>query len=126
MADKITEVREHILGGLESGELAGGDKLPGAREFSERIGVSLAIVQSAFTSLVREGILESVSRSGTFVRHDWRERILPGSFVSFRRFWPNLIGEFREAIPGIEPLNSFEKGKFEVRATLDVQQNRDE
>lgn len=68
MADKITEVREHILGGLESGELAGGDKLPGAREFSERIGVSLAIVQSAFTSLVREGILESVSRSGTFVR----------------------------------------------------------
>ena len=29
MADKITEVREHILGGLESGELAGGDKLIG-------------------------------------------------------------------------------------------------
>ena len=126
MADKITEVREHILGGLEAGELAGGDKLPGAREFAERIGVSLAIVQSAFTSLVREGILESVSRSGTFVRSDWRERILPGSFVSFRRFWPNLIGEFREVIPGIEPLNCFEKGMFEVRATLDVQQNRDE
>ena len=126
MSDKITEVREHILGQLETGELAGGGKLPGAKEFSERIGVSLAVVQSSFSSLVRDGILESIPRSGTFVRNDWQERILPGSFVSFREFWPKLIGEFRETIPGIQPLHSFQKGMFEVRTTLDVQQNRDE
>ncbi len=126
MADKITIVREQILRSLESGELRGGAKLPGAREFSERAGISLAIVQSAFTSLVRDGILESVSRSGTFVRRDWAERILPGSFVSFRDFWTERFGEFREEMPGSLTFSCFPKGMFEVRTTFEVLQYRDE
>ena len=32
MEDKITQVRSHILGMLERGELNAGGKLPGARE----------------------------------------------------------------------------------------------
>lgn len=52
MSDKLQTAREYILRKIESGELKGGDKLPAAREYSDEIGVSLAITQMAFTSLV--------------------------------------------------------------------------
>ncbi len=123
MSEKLNMVREHIIAELEAGTLSGGDKLPGAREFSERIGVSHSITQMAFISLVRDGVLDSFPRSGTFVRQDWRERILPNSFFFFRRRWADLV---QERLPEIKIHESFRRGVFEVRTTLDVLQNRDE
>ena len=84
MSDKLQTAREYILRKIENGELRGGDKLPAAREYSDEIGVSLAITQMAFTSLVRDGILTSVPRQGTYIRADWPQRILPDSFQTFR------------------------------------------
>ncbi|MBS1368543.1 MAG: extracellular solute-binding protein [Lentisphaeria bacterium] len=123
MADKLNIAREYIIGQLETGNLSGGDKLPGARELSEQIGVSHAITQMAFVSLVRDGVLESFPRSGTFVRGDWRERILPDSFVSFRSVWSDVV---RSRFPGLQVHDCFRKGVFEIRTTLEVLHRRDE
>ena len=87
MSDKLQITREYILSGIENGELAEGEKLPAARELAEAVGVSLPIAQMAFMSLTRDGILSSIPRQGTYVRHDWRDRILPGSFRAFRPIW---------------------------------------
>ena len=100
---------------MESGELAGGDKLPGAREFTERIGVSLAIVQSAFTSLVREGILESVSRSGVATGSLPEEAAEPGIFdreagivmIRLPERKIRISGDFKELWDGTEKISMF-------------------
>ncbi len=123
MSDKLNVVREYIIRELEEKRLTGGDKLPGARELSERIGVSHAVTQMAFISLVRDGLLDSFPRSGTFVRPDWQERILPDSFYAYRRNWIELV---RERLPELPSYGSFAKGVFEIRTTIDVQQNRNE
>ncbi|OPY89454.1 MAG: DNA-binding transcriptional repressor LldR [Smithella sp. PtaU1.Bin162] len=123
MSNKINMVRDYIITALETKNLVGGDKLPGAREFSEQLGVSHAVTQMAFISLVRDGILDSIPRSGTFVRHDWFNRLLPNSFYLFRRVWTDLL---RDRLPGVEIHESFRRGVFEIRTTLDVLQNRED
>lgn len=101
MSDKLQSAREHILRKIEDGILCGGSKLPAAREYAEELGVSLAIMQMAFTSLTRDGILSSVPRQGTYVREDWMERILPGSFQTFRPVWKQVLSELiARDVPG--------------------------
>ncbi len=127
MADKHLQAREYILREIESGNLRGGDKLPGARELSEAIDVSVAITQMAFVSLTRDGVLESVSRSGTYVRHDWRDRILPGSFLPFRLPWEEIVSELApRELPGLRVCRGFKQGMFEIQSTIEVQQRRHE
>ncbi len=116
MADKLQWAREEILRRIESGELAAGSKLPGAREFSAETGASFVIAQAAFSSLTRDGILMTVPRQGTYVRHDWRDRILPGSFRFYRPVWDELIREQLVAeIPGLRFSDAFHDGLYEIR-----------
>ena len=84
MEDKSTFVRNHILGLLESGELNAGEKLPGARELLHGSGISLPTIQNAIEILVREGVLETIARKGTFVQQQWRKRILQQNLMVFR------------------------------------------
>lgn len=121
MQDKLQIARENILRDIESGSLKAGDKLPAAREFAEKVGVSLGVAQMAFNSLVRDGILTSIPRQGTYVRHDWRKRILPGSVLFFRDIWKILLGkEFFSATSGLRLCDKFEEGIFEIRWAMDV------
>ncbi len=125
MTDKLQTTREYIIREIENGKLKAGDKLPGAREMSEDIGISLAIVQMAFVSLVRDGILVSIPRRGTFVHENWNKRILPGSFVLFRSTWSEIITNFlQNKLPAINIRSEFTEGMFEIRSTLHVQQHR--
>ena len=121
MQDKLQIARENILRDIELGSLKAGDKLPAAREFAEKVGVSLGVAQMAFNSLVRDGILTSIPRQGTYVRHDWRKRILPGSVLFFRDIWKILLGkEFFSATSGLRLCDKFEEGIFEIRWAMDV------
>lgn len=126
MPDKLQQTRETILRKIECGEFSAGGKLPAAREFSEATGTSLTITQLAFHSLTRDGILTTVPRQGTYVRSDWRQRILPGSIQSFRPVWTELIEE--KVLPcssGLRICDKFYEGAFEIRSTQDAfaQQN---
>ena len=127
MSDKLQNAREYILKKIEGGALSGGDKLPAAREYSDELGVSLAITQMAFTSLTRDGILTSVPRQGTYVRKDWSERILPGSFQTFRMAWKEVLGDLiARDIPGVRVCDQFRNGMYEIVPTWSAQFRQEE
>lgn len=127
MSDKLQTAREYILRKIESGELKGGDKLPAAREYSDEIGVSLAITQMAFTSLVRDGILTSIPRQGTYIRADWPQRILPDSFQTFRPVWKSVLADLlREAVPSVRVCDKFREGAYEIVPTWTAQFRQEE
>ncbi len=124
--DKILQSREHIISMLEKGELREGEKLPGARDIASTLKISLLIVQSAISTLVHDGILETVPRQGTFVHKDWRKRILHRNFVFFSRHFswiPALENVLESEIPELKLAKEFENGIFEMRTTLTLQRN---
>jgi GntR family transcriptional regulator len=59
-----------LLDEIVSGVLAPGEKLPREREYSARLGVSLAPVRQAMLALAKDGYLTRARGRGTFVRAD--------------------------------------------------------
>jgi len=53
---------------IESGDLAGGDRLPSVREAAGSAGVNVNTVRSVYARLENEGLLSSEQGRGTFVR----------------------------------------------------------
>ena len=129
MEDKVTQVRNHVLDLLEQGKLNGGDKLPGARDIALEVGISLLTVQSALSSLVRDGILDSAFRRGTFVNSKWQERILESNLVTFNPTLPWMNG-LRQVLSrqgsALRVCERFNQGVFEIRTTITVQENRND
>ena len=127
--DKITMTRNYILDLLESGSLKGGDKLPGARVIASSIKVSFLKIQQALDNLARDGILETMSRKGTFVQRNWEERIIQTNITLFNRELP-WIEAFEqllaERIPQLRVCSKFPQSVFELRTTLHVQNNRND
>ena len=127
--DKITMTRNYILDLLESGSLKGGDKLPGARVIASSIKVSFLKIQQALDNLARDGILETISRKGTFVQRNWEERIIQTNITLFNRELP-WIEAFEkllaERIPQLRVCSKFPQSIFELRTTLHVQNNRND
>lgn len=127
MSDKLQGAREYILRKIEDGSLPGGTKLPAAREYAGKCGVSLAIMQMAFTSLTSDGILHSVPRQGTYVREDWRDRILPGSFQTFRSAWKEVLGDLlARDLPEVRVCDRFKNGMYEIVNTWTAQFRQEE
>ena len=127
MSDKLQSAREYILRKIEDGTLPGGAKLPAAREYAGECGVSLAIMQMAFTSLTGDGILHSVPRRGTYVREDWRDRILPGSFQTFRSAWKEVLGDLlARDLPEVRVCDRFKNGMYEIVNTWTAQFRQEE
>ena len=127
MSDKLQSAREYILRKIEDGTLPGGAKLPAAREYAGECGVSLAIMQMAFTSLTGDGILHSVPRQGTYVREDWRDRSLPGSFQTFRSAWKEVLGDLlARDLPEVRVCDRFKNGMYEIVNTWTAQFRQEE
>lgn len=59
---------EAILGKIESGALAPGDKLPTVREMAAATGLAAGTVRHAYDALMRENAVEMAQGRGTFVR----------------------------------------------------------
>ena len=64
---KHARLRAAIMAAVKAGELTVGAKIPGERELSERLGVSLGTTQKALGRLVDEGFLVRRQGHGTFV-----------------------------------------------------------
>ena len=64
----FSQLREAIRRRVADGRLAPGDHLPPVRAIAEKLELSQATVVRAIRGLVREGLLESRARLGTFVR----------------------------------------------------------
>ena len=77
--DKNLEIRNLLLDKIERGEWRPGAKLPGARQLAGEVGCCFTHLQSVLESLVQQGILLSVPRSGTYVRENWEKRLLQGT-----------------------------------------------
>lgn len=60
-------VREVILGMIEGPDYGPGDKIPSERSLSETLGISRMTVRRAIDDLVRDGVLERRSTSGTHI-----------------------------------------------------------
>ena len=55
MKDKLSQVREFLLDGIESGRFPPRSKLPGARDIAAEVGASFLLVQHAVSSLEQDG-----------------------------------------------------------------------
>lgn len=69
-------IRERVLSAIETGSLVPGDRLPGEPDWADSLGVSRMTLNKAILSLVRDGWLERVRGSGTFVSNPGSKRRL--------------------------------------------------
>ncbi len=65
---KIDEVVTELSSRIERGIYVAGQKLPAEREIGDELGVSRATVRAAFLRLQADNIIDTVPRSGAFVR----------------------------------------------------------
>jgi GntR family transcriptional regulator len=79
---KVDGVCESIVGGIESGSLRGGDRLPSEEQLASSLGVSVGTVQKALAQLATSGIVSREHGRGTFVSGS---RIGPAD-VNYLRF----------------------------------------
>ena len=61
------QIRDQIVVGIASGELAPGEKLPAIRALAEQSGVNMMTVSKAYTLLKQEGLITTDRRGGTVV-----------------------------------------------------------
>jgi GntR family transcriptional regulator len=69
------QIRENILGLIQSGHLREGDALPPERDLGEAYGVNRLTVRQAISELVEMGVIRRVHGVGTFVNE--RQPITP-------------------------------------------------
>ena len=131
MKDKLSQVREFLLDGIESGRFPPRSKLPGARDIAAEVGASFLLVQHAVSSLEQDGIVECVSRRGTYVCPGWEHRLIrnhmvilkKGIFLPWQKGFADLLAE---ELPELRLAHNFYRGMFELRVTLYLQEHRDE
>ena len=62
------QIRNQIVLGIASGQLAVGEKLPTIRALAEEIGVNMMTISKAYQLLKQEGYISTDRRSGAVVR----------------------------------------------------------
>lgn len=67
---------DKIRASIKQGELSAGEQLPTVQEMASRLGIAKGTIKRAYDELEREGLVEKIQGSGTFVRYQPRE---PGS-----------------------------------------------
>lgn len=63
-----SQIEEHILKQIQTGELKEGDAIPTEVELSEQFGVSRPTVRQALNQLVNKGYLERTKGKGSFIK----------------------------------------------------------
>jgi DNA-binding transcriptional regulator YhcF (GntR family) len=64
------QVRAQVVGQVDRGELAPGDRLPTVRRLAEDLGVATNTVARAYRELEQTGVIETRGRAGSFVTGD--------------------------------------------------------
>ena len=88
--DVYERLADELRQGIVSGRYKPGDRLPSTQELMERTGVANLTVRGAYRVLVEEGLVESISKKGFYVRRPnamtWRMNPPKGS----RRVSPDI------------------------------------
>ena len=127
--DKISIVRSYVLAQIENGSFRKGAKIPGAREIALLIDVSFLKVQQGIETLVRDGILESAGRVGTFVSEEWQNTIPRDSVRTIYSQYPwysGLKGLLEAEMPKSLISSELKEGVFEINVTMTAQSRRNE
>ena len=89
--DVYERLADELRQGIVSGRYKPGDRLPSTLELMERTGVANLTVRGAYRVLVEEGLVESISKKGFYVRRPnamtWRMNPARGS----RRVSPDIL-----------------------------------
>ncbi len=89
--DVYERLADELRQGIVSGRYKPGDRLPSTLELMERTGVANLTVRGAYRVLVEEGLVESISKKGFYVRRHnamtWRMNPPKGS----RRVSPDIL-----------------------------------
>ncbi len=89
--DVYERLADELRQGIVSGRYKPGDRLPSTMELMERTGVANLTVRGAYRVLVEEGLVESISKKGFYVRRPnamtWRMNPPKGS----RRVSPDIL-----------------------------------
>jgi GntR family transcriptional regulator len=89
--DVYERLADELRQGIVSGRYKPGDRLPSTLELMERTGVANLTVRGAYRVLVEEGLVESISKKGFYVRRPnamtWRMNSAKGS----RRVAPDIL-----------------------------------
>src|ERR1700735_4467145 len=89
--DVYERLADELRQAITSGQYQPGDRLPSTLELMERTGVANLTVRGAYRMLVEEGLVESVSKKGFYVRRPnamtWRMNPPKGS----RRVSPDIL-----------------------------------
>jgi DNA-binding transcriptional regulator YhcF (GntR family) len=64
------QLRTQIIGGVRTGQLAAGARLPTVRELAAQLGLAVNTVARAYRELESAGIVETRGRFGTFIARD--------------------------------------------------------
>jgi DNA-binding transcriptional regulator YhcF (GntR family) len=86
-------LRGRILGGIHTGRLDAGDRLPSYREVADETAVDLRAVARAYRALEAEGLVEVRGRSGVFVAP--QERIGGRVLAETARWLVSVLGNAR-------------------------------
>lgn len=102
------QIKNLFIQEIESGKLRQGDKLPSERELATQYQISRMTARHAISILEREGFVERIVGSGTFVTN----RRIQMDFVEFTSFSKSMISKgLRPSTNTIylrkEPANSF-------------------
>ncbi|RJG04683.1 FadR family transcriptional regulator [Noviherbaspirillum cavernae] len=68
-------LKETLLANLRSGQWGAGERLPAERQLSESHGIGRSTVRRALSQLKEMGVIEQAVGSGTFVTHDFMDRL---------------------------------------------------
>lgn len=71
---RYLQIVEELLGRIERGDLAAGDRLPSERDLAEILGVNRSTLRNALEVLARRGLVERRRGAGTFVAEPRLER----------------------------------------------------
>ncbi len=61
------QIRDQIVMGIASGQLAAGDKLPTMRALADEIGINMMTVNKSYQLLKQEGYIHTDRRGGTII-----------------------------------------------------------
>lgn len=128
-APKHARLRAAIVDAVKAGDLPAGTKIPGERELSQSLGVSLGTTQKALGRLVGEGFLVRRQGQGTFVGSvrkpvagSWHYRFVgldgSGELPVFTTVLERLLVESEG--PWSDALGADPKGYVLVRRRLDI------
>ena len=96
---KYVQLRQALLGAIEDGVWKPSEKLPTEAQLASATPFSLGTVQSAYRSLVEQGVVVRIQGSGTFVtegRHrmdaPWHCRFLDDTGVAYLPVYTKVLG----------------------------------